>query len=250
MRMLRSPRLDSNGNVHVAATRLCTLANHILTHLSNRERAMLLAEADYAVLPAGHTLARPGDAVSTAFLPDRGVIVWISEMATGHQVAVASVGAEGVVGVSRIVAVPRHPHRIVALLECAGHRLPAGALQRAFDESGSFKARVLAHIGRQLLEVSSLVACSRVHSHRQRLARWILTMSDKAQKASLPVTHEVLAQLVGGPRSAVTVALQAFNAVGAIAHERGRVEILNRSVLTAEACECYRQQQDLIRSSR
>jgi len=216
--------------------------------LSNRERAALLAGAEYVVLPAGQTLARSGDAVTTAYFPDRGVIAWISEMATGHHVGVASVGAEGVVGINRIVAIPRHPYHIVALLESAGHRLPVDALQRTFEECEAFRASVLAQIGRQLLEVSSLVACSRVHSHRQRLARWLMTMSDKAQKASLPVTHEVLAQLVGGPRSAVTVALREFSARGAITRVRGRVEILNRSALTRQACECYLQQLDLIRS--
>ena len=45
-----------------------------------------------------------------------------------------SVGAEGVVGISRILAIPRHPYRVVALLESAGHRLPIDALWRTFDE--------------------------------------------------------------------------------------------------------------------
>jgi len=226
-----------------------TLANRILTHVPDRERAALLAEAEYAVLPAGQTLARPGDAVTTVYFPVSGVIAWISEMATGHHVAVASVGAEGVVGISHVLAIPRHPHRVVALLESAGYRLPVDALSRAFEEFEIFRAAVLTHIGQQLIEVASLVACSRVHSHRQRLARWILTMTDKADEQSLPLTHDVLAQIVGGPRHAVTVALNELRAKGAIAHLRGRVDVVNRSVLIAHACECYGQQQNLIRST-
>ena len=99
---------------------------------------------------------------------------------------------------------------------------------------------MLAHIGRHLIEVASLVACSRVHSHRQRLARWILMMTDKADEQSIPMTHDVLAQVVGGQRHAVTAALNELRAKGAVAHLRGRVEILDRSVLIAQACECYR----------
>ena len=53
------------------------------------------------------------------------------------------------------------------------------------------------------------------------------------------MTHETLALMVGGPRHAVTVALKDLRAKGAIAHLRGRVEIVKRSVLIAEACECY-----------
>ena len=79
-----------------------------------------------------------------------------------------------------------------------------------------------------------------MHSHRHRLARWLLTTTDKAGQRSLSITHEALAQLVGGPRHAVTVALNELGTKGAIAHLRGRIEILDRRVLMAQACECYR----------
>jgi len=45
--------------------------------------------------------------------------------------------------------------------------------------------------------------------------------------------------MVGGPRHAVTVALNELRLRGAIAHLRGRIEVLERSVLIAQACECY-----------
>ncbi len=201
------------------------------------------------MLPRGQTLAGPREAVVRAFFPDSGLIASITEMPPGRTVAVAAIGAEGFVGVSRILALPRQPRRIVTLLQSAGHHVPVDALRRAFEEIEGFRAAVLAHMGRQLIEISSLVACSRVHSHRQRLGRWILTMTDKVQEQSLLVTHDVLAQLVGGPRSAVTVALNEFTAKGAITHRRGKVNILNRSVLVAQACECYLQQRDLINST-
>jgi CRP-like cAMP-binding protein len=78
-----------------------------------------------------------------------------------------------------------------------------------------------------------------VHSHRERLAKWLLIATDKAQQRSLPVTHDALAQMVGGPRHAVTVALNQLRTKGAIAYRRGRVDVLKRSVLVEEACECY-----------
>ena len=216
------------------------MANRILAYLTNRERATLLANAEHVLLPAGQTLARPGDPITHAYFPDSGVIAWVSEMASRHHVAVASVGAEGVVGISRLLSIPRHPYRVVALLESAGHRLPIDALWRTFDEFDGFRSAVLAHIGRHLIEVASLVACSRVHSHRQRLARWILVMTDKADEQAIPMTNDVLAQVVGGPRHAMTVALNELRAKGAVAHLRDTVEILDRSVLIAHACECYR----------
>jgi CRP-like cAMP-binding protein len=214
------------------------LTNRLLAQLPDTERALLLSDAEYIVVPAGHTLASPGEPVSIAFFPDTGAFCWISDMRTGHQVAVALVGIEGLIGVSSVISIPRHPHRIVALFESAGHRLNAETLRRVFDESRGLRTAVLEHVGRQLVEVSTLVACARIHSHRQRLARWLLMMADKSDQSSLKITHDTLAQVVGGPRHAVTVSLNKLSADGTIAHLRGRVDILDRAGLLEHACEC------------
>src|SRR5207244_211861 len=103
-----------------------------------------------------------------------------------------------------------------------------------FHESAILRRLMLAHIGRIMAEIASLAACSRTHSHRQRLARWLLDTSDKAQASSLALTHDVIAQMVGGPRHAVTVGLDQLYDKGAIERLRGRVDILSRSVLIAD----------------
>jgi CRP-like cAMP-binding protein len=189
-------------------------------------------------VPAGQTFAAPGEPVSLAFFPDTGAFCWISDMRTGHQVAVALVGTEGLLGISSLISIPRHPHRVIALFESAGYRLSVETLRRVFDQHEGLRMEVLAHIGRQLVEISSLVACTRLHSHRQRLARWLVMMVDKSGESSLKITHDMLAQVVGGPRHAVTVGLNKLRADGAIAHLRGRIDILDRSQLLSHACEC------------
>jgi CRP-like cAMP-binding protein len=215
------------------------LKNHILNQLPASERNALLADAEYAVLRAGDTFARAGERIRSAFFPESGVISSISQMATGHQVTIALIGAEGLLGMEPILGVAHHPHGLVVLLESEGHRLDADRFCQVFQESQSLRAVVLAHIGRAMNEIATVAACTRVHAHRQRLARWLLVTTDKAQRASLPVTHDALAQMVGGPRHAVTVALNELRAQGAIAHRRGHIDVLDRSVLMAHACECY-----------
>jgi CRP-like cAMP-binding protein len=117
-----------------------------------------------------------------------------------------------------------------------------------FQQSETVRRITLSHVGAQMRELATAAACNRVHSHRQRLARWLLITTDKARQQSLPITHETLAQMVGGPRHAVTVALSELRAKGVIAHLRGRVDILDRSVLIKQACECYVAPADLVRS--
>jgi CRP-like cAMP-binding protein len=203
------------------------------------DRDALLAEADHIRVTVGHTLARAGDDISSAYFPDTGIISLVSEMTTGHQVAVAAIGAEGVIGLESLFSMAQYQHRLVVLVDSGGYRVPVERFHRAFHESEMLRQATLTHIGRKMTELMIAAACYRVHSHRQRLARWLLMMSDKARQQSLRVTHETLAQMVGGPRHAVTVALNELRAKGATAHLRGRVEIIKRSVLVAQACECY-----------
>jgi CRP-like cAMP-binding protein len=215
------------------------LNNLILRQLSGRECETLLADATYVDLPDGYEFVRAGDAISSAYFPDTGVISRIGVMTTGHQVAVGAVGCEGMIGAGVLFGMRKWPLSSVVLVRSSGHLLPSNSFRRRFQESVVLQRATLAHLGRQMRELTTTAACNRVHSNRQRLARWLLITTGKAQQQSLPVTHEALAQMVGGPRHAVTVALNDLRARGAIAHLRGRIEILDRGLLIAQACECY-----------
>jgi len=133
-----------------------------------------------------------------------------------------------------------------------GHSGPRGwaSLSAIVLLIGSAQLICLGIIGEYIGRIYAEVKRRPLYVVEARLARWLLMMTDKADERSLPVTHDVLAQMVGGPRHAVTVALNELRAKGAIAHLRGRLEILNRSLLIAHACECYRQHANLIRSTQ
>jgi CRP-like cAMP-binding protein len=213
--------------------------NRILGQLADSDRQTLLAAADRVALAVGHTFARPGDGITSAYFPDTGVFSIVSEMTTGHQVAIAAIGAEGVIGLTSLFGVRQYSHRIVVIADSCGYRVPADQFRRAFEQSSVFRRVTLGHIGGRMSQLVIEAACNRAHSHRQRLARCLLVISDKAGQRSLRLTHEMLAQMVGGPRHAVTVALNELRVKGAIAPLRGRIDIVNRSVLVRHACECY-----------
>ena len=214
--------------------------NQLLLQLSDDERDMLLTGAHQAQLPVGHTILCAGDSMLSAYFPETGVLSLVSEMSTGHQVAVDIVGADGMIGFDALFHASHPGYRVVVLAETVGFWIAADRLRRLCADSDPFRSILLTHVGSRLSEIMVTAACNRVHSNRQRLARWLLMATDKAGRRSLDVTHDTLAQLVGGPRHAVTVALNELRAKGAIAHLRGRLEIEQRSILVDQACECYR----------
>lgn len=54
------------------------------------------------------------------------------------------------------------------------------------------------------------------------------------------MTQQLIANMLGGRRESVTVAAGRLQDLGLIHYCRGRIAILNRSGLEANACECYR----------
>ena len=60
----------------------------------------------------------------------------------------------------------------------------------------------------------------------------------------LLLTHGFLGQMLGAPRTTVTLAAGLLHRAGLIDYTRGVVTIQNRSDLEKTACECYRTVRD------
>jgi CRP-like cAMP-binding protein len=90
-----------------------------------------------------------------------------------------------------------------------------------------------------LTQVSQGVACNRLHTLEERLARWLLTVQDRLESDQFPLTQEFIAQMLGTRRSGVTVAAGILSKAGTIHYSRGKITILNREDLEATSCECY-----------
>ena len=89
------------------------------------------------------------------------------------------------------------------------------------------------------MQVTQIAACNRLHEVNERLARWLLMSADRIGSNSVPLTQELIAQMLGTRRSSVTVAAGMLQKAGLIAHSRGDVKIIDRKKLEEAACECY-----------
>ena len=62
---------------------------------------------------------------------------------------------------------------------------------------------------------------------------------DRVDSASLPITHDFLATMLGTDRSSVSLAAGVLQRKDLIEYTRGAVKIVNRKKLEDSACECY-----------
>jgi CRP-like cAMP-binding protein len=98
---------------------------------------------------------------------------------------------------------------------------------------------MLAHVHAFLEQVMVSAACNGAHSLKRRLARWLLMMRDRHDSDALPITQDLLAEMLGVHRPTITNVARALERDGLIACSRGRVAVLDRAGLIAASCECY-----------
>lgn len=189
---------------------------------------------------AGDTLIRPGERISTVFLPDRGVVGVVNALATGQTAAIAAIGHEGLIGVTTVLNIPQAPAWgwAFVLVDAAGYALPSETFVRLFRDLSPLRELTLEHISRLIIDLARSAVCNRFHSHRQRLARWLIEVVRKSGQHSFPLTHDGIAQIVGEPRHAVTTALGELRASGAIECLRGHIHVIDEHRLYTFACEC------------
>jgi len=90
-----------------------------------------------------------------------------------------------------------------------------------------------------LEQVMVSVACNGAHSLTERLARWLLMMRDRGDDDNLPITQDILAQMLGAQRPSITNAARELEDAGLIERGRRQVTIIDRQGLTKASCECY-----------
>ena len=103
----------------------------------------------------------------------------------------------------------------------------------------SFRDLMYAYVHAFLEQVMVSVACNGAHSLKERLARWLLMMRDRSDEDELPITQDLLAEMLGVQRPTITNAARELEHEGLIERGRRQVTILDRPGLTKASCECY-----------
>ena len=112
------------------------------------------------------------------------------------------------------------------------------AFTRAMQSMPSFRSLMDAYVQAFLEQVMVSVACNG-DSLKQRLARWLLMMRDRSDGDVLPITQDLLAEMLGVQRPTITNAAREFERTGLIERGRRQVTILDRQGLIEASCECY-----------
>ena len=211
--------------------------NRVLAALPKDELARLTPYLSPVTLKIRDQLL-DGHADHAYFLED-GLASVVLTLADGATVEVGVVGIDGVVGLPILLGAENMPGETFIQVEGSGFRIEAKRLKNEFERPGQLRSHLQKYLLANLVQSAQYAACNRLHAISERLARWILTCHDRIQSDRMPLTHEFLGQMLGAPRTTVTLAAGMLHTAGLIDYSRGHVTIKNRPGLEQATCECY-----------
>ncbi len=224
----------------MAASLRAAPENQLLACLPERDYQRLLLKLPLAPLKFKRMLTDVGGTIDSVYFPVVGVVSAITILETGKAVEVATIGSEGLVGLSALLGVTESPHRMIVQVAGQARRMTIGAFLAEMKADGPFREVLVRYHTAYLKQISQAVACNGVHSVQQRCCRWLLMTHDRVHADEFPITHDFLAQMLGVRRVSVTQVLKPLQDAGLLGAKRGTIIIRDRKGLEAASCECYR----------
>ena len=215
------------------------VSNKILLSISDRDYSSLRPHLEHVSLPNHLVIHEAGGKLEFAYFPNRGLISLVVVMKNGKTAEAGIVGNEGFTGTLAAVGLSRSTLQAVIQITGDGSRVEVGALQNTLESAPHLQLILSRYAAIRGMQVAQTAACNRLHGIEQRLARWLLMTQDRVGSASLPITHDFLATMLGTDRPTVSLAARVLQKKKLIEYIRGAVKIVNRKALERSACECY-----------
>jgi CRP-like cAMP-binding protein len=195
--------------------------NRLLACLPRDEYQRLSAHLRAVPLTLGRALYRARGPIDYVYFPTPGVVSAMAVMADGSAIEIATIGNEGMTGLTAFVGGGTSPNEVMVQVPGAALRLHAAALREESKEDGPLRQLLVLYHEAYAAQVSYAVACNGLHKVEQRCYRWLLMAQDRVGSDEVPLTHEFLAIMLGVRRSSVTEVLHPLQERGLISNSRG-----------------------------
>jgi CRP-like cAMP-binding protein len=216
-----------------------TGGSRFLNVLPEAERTLLLTRCRNVPLPLHMVLSECERTPLHAYFLTSGLASVVTSMPDGATVEVGMMGHEGVAGALHLLGPAVISSRCLMQLPGTGLSIAWPKLVLLFEQSPLIRGRILEFVQCQSAALEQIAACHRLHLAEERLARWLLMVSDRTESDYLDLTQEFLSNMLGSRRTTVTRAAGVLEQMGAIEYHRGHLKVVDRQRLVAAACSCY-----------
>ncbi len=218
-----------------------------ISALAPADRARLEPHMREKPFAQGQMLYDAGEEVDEVWFPLNGVVSLMTVLPDDKMVETAAIGREGLVGVTCGPMNARASSRAIAQIEGAAACCPAGVFSDALSESEAMRTALAKFTEGLFAQVQQTAACNAQHPLDERLARWLLTLHDRADGARFDLTQSDIAGMLGVRRATVSEVGSELEGKGLIRRGRGWVEVLDRHALEHASCRCYGAMRDVMK---
>jgi len=211
----------------------------LLAELAVHERNAIQRASEVQFRAAGDVLLRANARSRSAFFPINAVVSVVRLLDDQRSVEVGLLGSEGMIGIDALLETGNDLDEVVVQSAGFVHCMPAEDLRHLFDATGRLQKSILRFTYAFLGQLAQNAVCSRYrHDLRQRMAKWLLMIDDRAGGLEAGPSVRLLAAALGAEELEIGRALAELAAAGAVQRRRTTLAI-RRELLETAACECY-----------
>jgi CRP-like cAMP-binding protein len=184
-------------------------------------------------------LAEAGGAPAHIVFPHSGAVSIAVTLFGDQSVEVAMFGRDSVIGAFEALGDGTSLTDAIVLFPGSASAIELADFRIVAAQSPALRSLAIRQGQALLAQAQQTAACNAVHSVEARLSRWLLRARDLHDGRKLPLTQELLAQMIGVRRNAVSIVAHALQETRTISYSRGQIEILDVEALRETSCECH-----------
>lgn len=218
--------------------------NRLLALLPPSVLARLTPHLEPVHLNRKEVLFRAHEPLKVAYFPSTAVVSLVSTLESGQSVEVGLVGRDGLAGTAVFPGLTGMSCDGVVQIPGFAQRISAEVLRREMSANETLHSTIGRFAQVLLVRSMQMSVCNTFHSVEQRCVRWLLTVSDLIDSGDIPMTHDLMASMLGVHRPTITLVLRSLHKGGLVTEKRGLILIRDRRRLEKACCECYRVMRD------
>lgn len=207
------------------------MRNLLLRSLSPEAFARLAEQMTPVDLPLRHDLVLSHTASTHVFFLESGLASVVAVSSDDERVEVGHLGFDGMSAGHVLCRVDCTPNRTFMQVAGAGHAVPVALLDEVTEALPADFRLLLAYQHCSALQLAHSALANARYSLHERLARWLLMCHDRLAGDDLPLTHDVLALMLGVRRAGVTNELHVIEGIHVIKATRANIRVLDRARL-------------------
>lgn len=215
------------------------LRNRLLAALPGEIQQRLLLDLTFEWLELGQQIYAVGERLASVYFPTTAIISLLYSMENGSSAEIGIVGNDGILGIALFMGGGSVPNDAIVQSAGGSFCMTADTVASAFKDEEVFQRLMLRYTQALIAQMSQTAVCNRHHSVDQQLCRWLLLSHDRLVADDLVMTQELIANMLGVRREAVSRQAARLQQARLIDYNRGKITIVDRAGLEAQACECY-----------